>query len=341
MSIVVTPIITATHAEWMATSTPIVQGRILYETDTGNYKVGDGTSVYSALAYDTNISTFTNYLFMVGLDQLADLFVGGGNGSGSGGSGSSGSSVPSLWQPGAPDLTSWTPLNVNAGIAGGNVNLVIQENGTQGCTVTCAPQHSNSSQGIQWGGFYKPAPAGPYKILFGFKSLITAYNEQNGSSTNIFIGNPMGVGWTDGSTSACWFTPGFFSPVNFFDGKFNHSTALSNDFTSNELQSAYQLTDGCLNLYAPHEMMYILSREEDTITISETNDGLTEHVIYTTNISGLGGDAAFANILVTFGANTTANNGGPDSYTTVGGCVTNFFLYDEDVGSRSVLAPGY
>jgi hypothetical protein len=86
MSIVVTPIITATRLEWMATTAIVVKDRVLYETDTGNYKVGDGTSTYAALPYATNISTFTNYVFMVPLDNIGEVFTTGGSGAGSGSS---------------------------------------------------------------------------------------------------------------------------------------------------------------------------------------------------------------------------------------------------------------
>ena len=82
MSIIVTPIITATHAEWMESTQPIALDRVLYETDTGNYKVGDGISLYNALAYSTNISTFKNYIFMVPLDQIGGVFSGNDGSSG-------------------------------------------------------------------------------------------------------------------------------------------------------------------------------------------------------------------------------------------------------------------
>lgn len=74
MSIVVTPIISATRDQWLETTAVIIQNRILYETDTGNYKVGDGTNVYSALPYTQNQATYTNYVFMVPLDDLKDIF---------------------------------------------------------------------------------------------------------------------------------------------------------------------------------------------------------------------------------------------------------------------------
>lgn len=73
MSIVVTPIISATRLEWEQFITPVMKDRVLYETDTGNYKVGDGISTYIELPYSTNISTYTNYVFMVPLSELTNL----------------------------------------------------------------------------------------------------------------------------------------------------------------------------------------------------------------------------------------------------------------------------
>lgn len=82
MSIVVTPLIQATKADWEATNQPIVANRIVYEADTGLYKIGDGTSTYSQLPYVNNING-TEFLVVADLASL-NVFAGTSSGTGSG-----------------------------------------------------------------------------------------------------------------------------------------------------------------------------------------------------------------------------------------------------------------
>lgn len=49
-------IISATAAEWAATTVPILNGQLVYESDTNLYKIGNGTSLYSDLPYTVNSS---------------------------------------------------------------------------------------------------------------------------------------------------------------------------------------------------------------------------------------------------------------------------------------------
>jgi hypothetical protein len=330
MSIVVTPIITATAAEWNATTSPIVTDRVVYETDTGNYKVGNGTSIYSALPYATNMSTFTNYIFMVPLDQLGDLFVSSSSSSSSSGSGSSGSGgstttgLTELWTPGAPDLSTWTNIN-------GGVSALVQ-NGTKGSTITFNPQNTSGSNEVQWSGLMKAAPTAPYKVLIGLSSLTIGTTAYDGSSLDNFSGNPVGIGFSDG-TNALWFLPGVWSWNNGTGPTLCWSTG---NFNSGNVQTM-QLTDEGL-FGAPMNSFYILSDDgQGNITISETNDGVTEHVLFSYSMtSDTVPDTVFNNIALIGGAN--AWNGNENH---VGGSITNVFQYDTGVGSRAPVGPGY
>lgn len=200
MSIVVTPIITATHAEWMATTNPIVQDRVVYETDTGNYKVGDGQSLYSALAYDTNISTFTNYVFMVPLDGLKDIFTGTDTGGSGGG-------IPTLWSPGVPAMSTAVGFNIAA--------TAVNEGGTipSGANTGVTPVAVGETPGKLLTMRFERTPSHQYSAI-GFpmtpevSGTVTSYYALCNTNVmsmlyspadEILVGPVIGFGITDGT----------------------------------------------------------------------------------------------------------------------------------------------
>lgn len=323
MSIVLTPIITATEIEWNASTMPIILDRIVYETDTGRYKIGDGVSVYAQLPYQTNLNP-TNYMFMISLADLATLFV-SGNGSGAG--------LIELWNPGTLTLSGWTPANI-----GGTVTTAVTQNGTK--SLTLVSEHQSTSGGsitTEWGAYYTAVPSTPYKILIGYNALITGNSVLSGSSMNTFTGEPMGVGWSDG-TSAFWFSPSnntwnYSSPAGLF-------SAISG-FSSTNISGNYQFTDDSFSQIVSAGCFLILSDDGTDITISETNDGKTEHVLYTTAKSSLIATGipatVFDNLALIVG--TTKGTGTSSQYA--GGSINNIFLYDPNAASRQVTAPGY
>lgn len=244
--------------------------------------------------------------------------------------------VHSLWAPGAPQIGTWTELN-----PAGDVPLSYAQNGTKGCTIICGEQSPASSIGMQWAGYCITAPTAPYKVVLGFKSIVSAYAKTVGSSVVDVSGNPIGIGWTDGSTAAFWYTQSALNGGSY--DTLNYTTDLTG-FLSQSINSTYQFTDSHRNFISPVDSMYILSNDGTNITISETIDGVTEHVIFTAPIAtgfGTAGATMVGKILITFGANSYANNGDPTGTDAIGGSMTNLYLYDPAGASRLVLAPGY
>jgi hypothetical protein len=333
MSVVVTPIITATRAEWMATTSPIVQDRVLYETDTGNYKVGDGTSQYSALPYSQNYATFTNYVFMVPLDDLGALFTSSSSSSSSGG-------VVSLWQPGPPTIADWTPFNP----AFTNAHIVTDQ-GANTVSITCPGQlgtdafYQLNDGTPQLGGFMIAPPTAPYKVLLGFKSIsvpivFTATDVDQNVDTVTTNGLPMAVGWSDGTSYFCMTPPSntyqmYAAPLQFYHGDFGSSTS----------DGANSISPTQASLQSPDLVFYILSDDGNgNVTFSETLDGKTENVLWTSAKSAVDGVpvSTFTNIFIAFGCPSAQNTNGP-----IGGSMTSFFLYDTNVAARTPRAPAY
>ena len=58
----------STAAQWTAANPVLFSGEAGYETDTGKFKIGDGTSVWSALYYFTTVSSSA-------LDALVDVTI--------------------------------------------------------------------------------------------------------------------------------------------------------------------------------------------------------------------------------------------------------------------------
>jgi len=58
----------STAAQWTAANPTLFAGEAGFETDTGKFKIGDGTSVWSALYYFTNANSST-------LDGLSDVTI--------------------------------------------------------------------------------------------------------------------------------------------------------------------------------------------------------------------------------------------------------------------------
>ena len=52
-------LITATSAEWSALTVPVLNGFMLYETDTQTFRLSNGTSLYSALTVVTDLADYT------------------------------------------------------------------------------------------------------------------------------------------------------------------------------------------------------------------------------------------------------------------------------------------
>lgn len=337
MSVVVTPIITATHAEWMATTKPVVSGRVLYETDTGNYKVGDGTSLYSALSVSTNFSTFTNYIFMVPLDEIGGVFSGN---DGSGGSGNSGSGTTSLWAPGAPTLANWEKYNPDFT----NTAVTVVQNGTNAVSITCDGQIPvEGTVNLQLGGFMLDVPTAPYKVLFGYNSLPTpvwGYDDANDVNTGYSVsGMPMGIGWTNG-TEFVFFNPGATTPNNYQTANINWYRNSSDHGSVNVYYDQNLTSPSSPGLASPGNLFYILSDDgAGNVTLSETNDGKTENVLFTLNkASNLYADAgAFSKFFLAVGFPPTSQSG----IYSAGGSITNLFLYDPNVAGRVPVAPAY
>ncbi|MDE2320296.1 MAG: hypothetical protein KGK02_11500, partial [Rhodospirillales bacterium] len=317
MSIVLTPIITASEIEWNANTAPIVLDRVVYETDTGRYKIGDGVSTYAQLPYQTNLNP-TNYMFMIGLADLTAIFS-------TSPSGSTGSSLTELWSPGTLTLSDWTPANI-----GGILTTTVTQDGTKSLTLVSEKQSTaGGSVTTEWGAYYTPVPTAPYKVLIGYNSLITANSVLSGSSMTNFVGNPMGVGWSDG-TSAFWFTPingswNYSSPAGLF-------SAISG-FSSTNIVGTHQFTDDSFSQSSPSDCFIILSDDGTNITISETNDGKTEHVLYTNAKSALTATGIPATVFNNLALIVGATKGAGNSSQYAGGSINNIFLYDPDVAN--------
>ena len=58
----------STAAQWTAANPVLFSGEAGYETDTGKFKIGDGTSAWSALYYFTTVSSSA-------LDALVDVTI--------------------------------------------------------------------------------------------------------------------------------------------------------------------------------------------------------------------------------------------------------------------------
>jgi hypothetical protein len=286
MSVVVTPIITATKAEWMATTQPIVQNRVLYETDTGNYKIGDGSSIYSALSYATNISTFTNYVFMVPLDDLGSLFV----------EATSGSSSFQLWAPGVPAMTSVVGANITPQLAQNATTL--PTGSTSGLmTVTCAENPGKVLQfavqggnlgGQQFGALQFPVTLnsnGEVDVLMNANLLIQLMGEGNGQ----YGGSIIGVGFSDGTNAIAlfhqvtpysqgdalvWIQGGFVEPTSVTEvDSYPYSFGTLDSFASQLLVSmndGVRLTDDRLGMSTVYSFA---NNSEQYFNVSTTRSG--------------------------------------------------------------------
>jgi hypothetical protein len=230
MSVVVTPIITATKAEWMATTAPIVKDRVVYETDTGNYKVGDGTSIYSSLPYAVNYATFTNYIFMVPLDEIGALFVGGS------------SQTPfELWSPGVPAMS--TVVGENVTVIGGNGTL--SSSSTTGVWDISATENPGKLLQFQFGlNANSGNPQGFGAVLFPIEldsngnsnvlmnaNLASQLFSQGNSN---YAGNIIGFGFSDGTNTVAvghwfWENQWGYSGVFTLQGGFVEPTTMSVD----------------------------------------------------------------------------------------------------------------
>jgi hypothetical protein len=104
---------------------------------------------------------------------------------------SSGGGAASLWSPGAPNLSEWTPINIMQG-----VNII--QNGTTSCVV--AVQSSTTIYGLM--GYTTPVPAPPYKAVFQADSLIG----YGGCGDNGF--GCLLIGWADENNN------GFYARVS-------------------------------------------------------------------------------------------------------------------------------
>lgn len=215
----------------------------------------------------------------------------------------------SLWAPGAPNLSNWTPVNIGSGA--GQVNATVVQNGTNAVTVSYPAGLS------VFGGYEIAAPTPPYKIIIGISSVGIDSADGSNACTDWF-----GFGWTDGTKYLFSNNTEFCSTsgLSYFSSGFSSSGV---DFGSYPLTANSPTT-------APYVEL-VLTNDGTNVTFGVTEDGVTETVLYSSAISSL----PLANLNDIFFAIGNITN-----LPTLGGNIT-LFLYDTNGLSRLPQAPGY
>jgi len=216
-----------------------------------------------------------------------------------------GSGPTELWQPGAPTLANWTPINIGSGST--EVNAIVTQNGTKSCSI-----NFTGGSELYLGGWSIAAPTPPYKVLFGF-NYATVWD----STGTLF---DIAFGWTDGAGNYVYFD------IN--------SSAVYSNISNNPTP----LSVGSLDYIDFVTAVYYFIIEDDgtNVSIGFSADGVN-FVKYWTQVKSGGTLTNYDDIVFMVGCTSSST---PQSISGVAGNI-NFFLFDPNAASRQPLAPGY
>ncbi len=216
-----------------------------------------------------------------------------------------GSEPTELWQPGAPTLANWTPINIGSGST--EVNAIVTQNGTKSCSI-----NFTGGSELYLGGWSLTAPTPPYKVLFGF-NYATVWD----STGKLF---DIAFGWTDGAGNYVYFD-------------INSSSVYSN--ISN---NPTPLSVGSLQIFSSATALnyFIIEDDGTNVSIGFSADGVN-FVTYWTEVKSGGTLTNYDDIAFLVGCTSYPT---PQSISGVAENI-NFFLFDPNAASRQPLAPGY